>query len=115
MNRGFIRTSLILAASLLGATVAHGAANGEHCTVGTCCQNATQCSKNAGFCCTQSPLPCANLSCGSLNEQPPADPLLAGSPPAQGLTGLLGPLSADSRRFGVDDLRKLHRPAAKLD
>jgi hypothetical protein len=112
MNKGFTRTLLVLATTVLGLAAAPAQAQ-KVCTVGTCCQNATQCGKNVSFCCVQSPLPPAcvgAITCPRSHEETPADPVLARSTRDDGARTLLGPLSADAQRVSSNDPLDLRRP-----
>ena len=116
MNKGFTRTLLVLAASVLG--VAAAPVSAKECTVGTCCQNATQCGKNVAFCCAQSPLPTAcvgAITCSRSHEGTPADPAVARSIRDDAARPVGGLLSADSQRVSANDLLELRRAPAQTN
>jgi len=117
MNKGLSRTLLVLAAAVLGLA-AMPAKAGKVCTVGTCCQNATQCGKESDYCCLQSPLPAACvgvITCPGSHEETAADPTVARSTRDDAARTLLGPLSGESQRVSANDLLELRRAPAQTN
>ena len=122
MNKGLSRTLLVLATTALGLVAAPVSAappvSPKPCTVGTCCQNATQCGKNVDYCCVQSPLPAACvgvITCPGSHEETAADPTVARSTRDDAARTLLGPLSGESQRVSANDLLELRRAPAQTN